>query len=86
MFAFVIGLILAYITIVTDSIVPAMLIHGCNNGLSVLQDILQYATTKKISDNVITVIFIVWFVLAVIALIYLLITKSLFKKEPKEPV
>ncbi|MBQ7202754.1 MAG: CPBP family intramembrane metalloprotease [Eubacterium sp.] len=85
-FAFVIGLILAYITIVTDSIVPAMLIHGCNNGLSVLQDILQYATTKKISDNVITVIFIVWFVLAVIALIYLLITKSLFKKEPKEPV
>ena len=85
-FAFLIGLVLAYITIVTDSVVPAMFIHGCNNGLSVLQEILNYATTDKVNDYVISGLMIAILIFAALGFIYLLLTKQFLpKKEIKQP-
>lgn len=89
-FAFLVGLILGYITIKTDSIVPAIFIHGFNNGLSVVQDITNYFSTEKMSENVLSVLYILWIAAAFIGLIYLAFKRDLFiKKEntvvPKEP-
>lgn len=88
-FAFLVGLILGYITIKTDSILPAVFIHGFNNGLSVVQDITNYFSTEKVTETVLSVLYILWIAAAVIGLIYLVIKKDLFiKKEytqPKEP-
>lgn len=39
-FAFLVGLILGYITVKTDSVVPAILVHALNNGMSVIVSIV----------------------------------------------
>lgn len=80
-FAFAIGLILGYITVQTDSIVPAVFIHALNNGMSVVQLTLNYAVDEKTSTSVVSAIYLIWSVLGVLAGIYLLIKKELFKKE-----
>lgn len=89
LFAFLIGLVLAYVTVKTDNIIPAVLIHGFNNGISVLNDILAYAANKNTAENVLTIVYIVWGVLAIIGIIYLLFKKELLpkkeEKQPKEP-
>ena len=85
-FAFTIGLILGYVTIVTDSIVPAILIHALNNGLSVTQDIVTFAVSKKAATYVSAVIIIAFLVAGILGFIYLLTTKQLMpKKELKQP-
>ena len=80
-FAFTIGLILGYVTIVTDSVLPAMFIHGFNNGLSVVQDIVKYAADKDASTTVTAVLMVVILVLAVLGLIYLITKKELLPKR-----
>lgn len=75
-FAFLIGLILGFITVNTDSVLPAMLVHGFNNGLSATQDILTYTSGKTVSENAISAIFIFWIVAALAGLIYLGVTKQ----------
>lgn len=82
-FAFAVGLILGFVTVKTDSIVPAVLIHAFNNAMSSIQSILKYASGDKISDNAVTVIYIVWMALGVFSAIYLFIKKE-FVKKPKE--
>lgn len=88
-FAFLVGLALGYITVKTNNIVPAMFVHGLNNGLSVISDIFEYAISKDFADNAITVIYIAWIVLSVIGLIYLIFKKELLPakkgKKPGEP-
>lgn len=88
-FAFLVGLILGYVTVKTDSIVPAVFIHGFNNGLSVVQDVTTYFSNENVAENVITVLYYVWIAAAFIGMIYLAVKKDLFiKKEnpvPKEP-
>ena len=87
-FAFFVGLILGYITIVTDSIVPAIFIHGLNNSISVLNDIINFAAGSKMADNVYYAIYIIWIALALWGALYLLIKKQLIpkrKKKLKEP-
>lgn len=81
-FAFIIGLILGYITVHTDSVLPAMLIHGFNNGLSVIQEIAEYLGSAEAGELITGAIFFVWGALAVIGLIYLCIKKQ-FKRESK---
>ena len=81
-FAFLVGLILAYITVQTDNVIIAMLIHGLNNGRSALNDIIQAASNEKTANTVAVIIMIILAVLAVISLVYLLITKS-FKTEKR---
>lgn len=88
-FAFLVGLILGYVTVKTNSIVPAIFIHGFNNGLSVVQDVTTYFSNENVAENVITVLYYIWIAAAFIGLIYLAVKKDLFiKKEnsaPKEP-
>ena len=85
-FAFCIGLILGYVTIVTDSIVPAMFIHGLNNGLSVVQDICKYAIgNKDLADYLVAGIILVIFVTAVLGFIYLLAKKQLLPPKDNAP-
>ncbi|MBR3150282.1 MAG: CPBP family intramembrane metalloprotease [Eubacterium sp.] len=83
-FAFTIGLILGYVTIVTDSVVPAMFIHGFNNGLSVMQDIFKYATDEKTANIATGVCTIGILLFGVLGLVYLIVKKQLVpKKEPE---
>ena len=82
-FAFLVGLILGYITVVTDSVVPAMLIHGANNMISVIDTILKFAEADNISKYFSTVIYAVWIALAVWGAIYLIIKKKLIPKRQK---
>ena len=83
-FAFLLGLVFGYITIATDSILPAMLIHGLNNGISVLNDIVVFAAGNKAAEYVGPVCYIAWLCLAGWGLVYLLFKKKLImKKQPK---
>lgn len=81
-FAFLVGLILAYITVQTDNVIIAMVIHAMNNGRSAVNDIVTTATDEKTANIVAVIIMIILGVLAVVSLVYLLITKS-FKAEKK---
>lgn len=51
-FAFLVGLVLAYITIKTESIIPAMCIHALNNGMSAVSDTVNYAAGKEVNVTV----------------------------------
>lgn len=84
-FAFLVGLILAYVTIQTDSVIPAMVIHGLNNGLSVLQTTLKYTSGKKVSDSVVEIVYITFIALAIVGAIYLLSKRQLLPKKSTQP-
>lgn len=80
-YAFLVGLLLAYITINTGSVVPAMLIHACSNGMSVVQDILTYASGEDFANKVMPYIMFSWFVLAIFGVLYLFIKKEMLPKK-----
>ena len=85
-FAFLVGAVLGYITVRTDNIIPAILIHGFNNGISVLGDFITYFSSSKTADNVETYIVLLWALFAVAALVYLLANHELLpKKEQNAP-
>lgn len=85
-FAFTLGIMLAYITIKTNNIFIPMLIHGLNNGMSVLKTIIEFAANEKAGETVTGILFYIWGVLGIAALIYLATTKSFkFEKKPKNP-
>lgn len=81
-FAFIVGLALAYVTVKTDSIVPAILIHAFNNGMSAISSVVTYAAGEKAGEYATSGIFIFWIVAGLAALAYLLV-KDGFKTEPK---
>ncbi len=87
-FAFIVGVILGYITIVTDNVIPAMVIHACNNGFSVLNDALTYYSGTKIANYVTGAVMIAAVTLGIISLIYLLVKKEFLptgEKPEKKP-
>lgn len=75
-FAFLVGLVLGYVTVKTDSVVPAIFIHAFNNGMSVLQYIVKYALGEDMAEKSTVSVYIFWFVFAVCSLIYLLVKKE----------
>ena len=79
-FAFLVGLVLAYVTIKTDSIIPAMCIHALNNGMSAVSDTVNFIAGKEI--NITAALFGFWLLLGVIATVYLGIKHKL--TLPKE--
>lgn len=83
-FAFAIGLVLGFITVRTDSIVPAVFIHALNNGMSVVQLSVKYFAGEKVSTYVVSAIYIFWTIAGIIAGIYLLIKKELIKKDKSD--
>lgn len=68
-FAFLGGLVFAYVTIKTDSIIPAICIHALNNGISAVNDIVNFIAGKEI--NITLALFGFWFLVGIIAAIYL---------------
>ncbi|MCC8072571.1 MAG: CPBP family intramembrane metalloprotease [Clostridiales bacterium] len=81
LFAFMIGCILGLMTVKTNSVIPAMLVHGFNNGMSALQSVVLYATgNEDISDRVITIIYLFWIVTGIISALVLLF-KGEFKRQ-----
>ena len=85
-FAFSVGLILGYITVTTDSIVPAVFIHALNNSMSVVQLILNKYIGEDASSNTITAIYIVWIAAGIISAVYLALKKELIKKSKSRSV
>ena len=83
-FAFLVGLILGYITVKTDSIVPAILVHALNNGMSVIAGIVRYAATDTAADSVTVGMYVFWLLVGAAATIYLLVKKQLY--TPKTQV
>ena len=87
-FAFLLGLVFGYITIVTDSVIPAMFIHGLNNGISVLSDIVKYALGSEESEYVGVICYLIWGALSIYGLVYLIVKKQIRinrQKKLKEP-
>lgn len=56
-FAFIVGLVLGFITVKTNSIWVAVAVHAANNGISVVLDYIITATNEEIA-NVFAVIFL----------------------------
>ncbi len=83
-FATLVGLILGYITIKTNSIVPAVFVHAFNNGISVFADLFGYLFGDKAQEVSTYVLFVLWFAVGIISIIYLLL-KGQFKRPMKKP-
>lgn len=82
-YAFLVGLFLAYVTINTGSVIPAMLIHGFANGLSVIQDIVKFAADEKTADTVLSAVMVFWVIGAIVGLIYLIFKKEIKPKKER---
>lgn len=82
-FAFCVGMVLGFITIRTNSVIPAMVVHGFNNGLSAVQDILKYASGTKVASMVVSAVYILWIIFGIIGTVYLISTKRLFARDKK---
>ena len=80
-FAFLCGLIFAYMTIVTNSIWPAVIVHALNNSLSCIDSVISMYFDTDISNIFYYASSIGGIVLGIIALIIYL---KLYKKEDSE--
>ncbi len=76
-FAFCVGLVLGFVVVKTNSLLPSILIHFFNNALSVFFDILY--TNKVMNENVID--YLDCFVTAVIALFAIFFFVKLIRKN-----
>lgn len=86
-FASLIGLILGYVTVKTDSILPAIFIHAFNNGMSVVVDVINFVLGKDVDENATAVLFIFWLVFGAVSTVILFMKKE-FRKDvqpPREP-
>ena len=75
-FAFIVGLVLGFVTVSTNSMLPAMLIHALNNSYSVLNDILyqnytDYSMTSEGVYLILLSIIITFLILAIIMTVIL---------------
>ncbi len=79
LFAFIIGLVLGLVTVKTGSIVPAVLIHAFNNGISAANAVIKYVYNEDITTSFLLIIYIVWIALGLASLVYLIIKGELKK-------
>lgn len=83
-FAMLVGLILGYITVRTDSIVPAIFVHGLNNGMSALSSVFVFAFGDK-ADSIATYVFFgFWIVAGIASTVILAIKKKLVVRLDKQ--
>lgn len=80
-FATLVGLILGYITVKTDNVVVAMVVHGLNNSMSVVSDIVKYASNEQIANTVSSVMMFVFIPIGIVGAVYLWKNGLLFKKK-----
>lgn len=82
-FAFLIGIVLAVVTVKTENILPAIFIHALNNSMSVTQNIVQtYLGDDKAEDTAI-IMYILLAVLGIVSAVYLFFTKQFKSKKQK---
>lgn len=87
MFAFVVGLILGYVTVQTNNIMPAIFIHFLNNGVSVVQNIVKAYSSEKTAESAVLIIYAFFAVTGLASLIYLAAKNKLrMVKGEKEDV
>ncbi len=82
-FASLVGVILGYVTVKTDSILPAIFIHAFNNGMSVVVDVMNFALGKNVDEYMSAVLFIFWIVFGIICTVILFMKKEF--REPSKP-
>ena len=75
-FAFFVGLVLGYVTVQTNNIMPAIFIHFINNGVSVVQDIVGAYVSDDTASSAVVIIYGVFAVLGIASLVYLAIKKQ----------
>lgn len=83
-FAFIGGAIFGFVTVKTNSMLPAMIIHSVNNLISCFMSELTFVGNKMISMLIPNIIFVVMFILGIIG--FMILIKSdmvLFKFENK---
>ena len=71
-FAFVVGLILGFLTVRLNSILPAVIIHFINNFSSVISDIIEHNSSDFYSNLYTTIIFLFFILIGTLCLIYIL--------------
>ena len=81
-FATLVGLILGFVTVKTNSIVPAVLIHAFNNGMAVAGDVFVYAFGESANEYSTYAMFAFWFIVGVLCAAILAL-KGQFKKDIK---
>lgn len=86
-FAFIVGLVLGYITVRTNNITIAIAIHMLNNGISIFKTIFKNEFGEKVLETAIAIYVIVIIALACISLIMLIKNKELLppKNRAKAP-
>lgn len=83
-FAGLVGLILGYVTVKTGSVIPAIFIHGFNNGMSAFSMILVYIFGEKADDTSTYVFFGFWVILGIICTVVLALKRQLsFRLDEK---
>lgn len=84
-FAFIVGLVVGYITVKTGNIRIAVAVHFANNGLAVLAEYIALGIESEVSGALYTMIVLACAVGGFIAWIYARRTKNeLFAEGPKE--
>lgn len=87
LFAFIVGLVLGFVTVKTNSIVPAVCIHALSNGISVVNSVVNYAAGEKAANTSVVILYLFWFVAgAVCGLILLVKGDFRNKKAPAKSV
>ncbi|MBO5929106.1 MAG: CPBP family intramembrane metalloprotease [Clostridia bacterium] len=72
-FAFMIGLVLAYLVVLTDSIWPSVLLHGVNNLMSVLLSFMGLYVSTETANVMTTTVFLIVSAIGVAALVPFLV-------------
>lgn len=84
-FAFALGLIFAYITVVTGSVIPAVIIHFINNFYSCISEIATESWSEEVQLIVNNVPFIIFIILGLIGCAVLSRKTVYFKKRLYRP-
>lgn len=81
-FAFLGGLFFGYLVAETGSILPAVILHFMNNGMSVVQEFLLADLPENVSDHLMYIFFIAVIIVGCISLLELMRrNKNLFRME-----
>lgn len=81
-FATLVGIIMGLVTVKTNSIIPAVLIHGFNNGMAAFGEVLIYIFGESADEYSTYAMFGFWFIFGVLCTAILAL-KGQFKREPQ---
>ena len=79
-FATLVGVILGYVTVKTDSVIPAVLIHAFNNGMAAAGDIIVYIFGESADEYATYLMFAFWLIVGALCMA-ILAFKGQLKRE-----